>query len=236
MRREEFSHLDGKFWQRVRWECMHPIALMLTFIAEVVYLDHAGATLPARSQITQSMNLLTADFAANPHSLSTLGRRTHERVDRMRDLILRFANAPASQYSVVFTSGATAALKLVGECFPWSHGSEFCMLQDNHTSVVGIREYAVHGGAGCCSVLNLTPGVPQSAVGNAVPGTNVSSGVVLDVTPERTQGAYYHLDSVETEEAPAEVFSGALASYFGENHFVDDGEAAAEGEASAPAP
>jgi len=185
MRREEFSHLDGKFWQRVRWECMHPIALMLTFIAEVVYLDHAGATLPARSQITQSMNLLTADFAANPHSLSTLGRRTHERVDRMRDLILRFANAPASQYSVVFTSGATAALKLVGECFPWSQGSEFCMLQDNHTSVVGIREYAVHGGAGCCSVLNLTPGVPQSAVGNAVPGTNVSSGVVLDVTPVR---------------------------------------------------
>jgi len=60
--------------------------------------------------------------------------------------------------------------------------------------------------------------------------------LVLDVTPERTQGAYYHLDSVETEEAPAEVFSGALASYFGENHFVDDGEAAAEGEASAPAP
>ncbi len=60
--------------------------------------------------------------------------------------------------------------------------------------------------------------------------------LVLDVTPERTQGAYYHVDSVETEEPPAESFTGALATYAGENHFVDDGEAAPDGESRPAAP
>lgn len=46
---------------------------------------------------------------------------------------------------MIFTSGCTAALKLVAESFPWrpqteeEAGSHFCYLTDNHTSVVGIR-------------------------------------------------------------------------------------------------
>lgn len=49
---------------------------------------------------------------------------------------------------MVFTSGSTAALKLVAEAFPWvSRGpenskSQFCYLTDNHTSVVGMRKVA----------------------------------------------------------------------------------------------
>lgn len=49
------------------------------------------------------------------------------------------------EYSVIFTSGCTAALKLVAESFPWrpqsegEAGSRFCYLTDSHTSVVGIR-------------------------------------------------------------------------------------------------
>ena len=59
--------------------------------------------------------------------------------------------------------------------------------------------------------------------------------LVLDVTPERTQGAYFHLDSVETEEA-TESFTGALAAFTGENHFVDGGEAAPDGKSRPGAP
>lgn len=46
---------------------------------------------------------------------------------------------------MIFTSGCTAALKLVAESFPWrpqtesEAGSHFCYLTDSHTSVVGIR-------------------------------------------------------------------------------------------------
>lgn len=43
----------------------------------------------------------------------------------------------------MFTSGATASLRLVGECFDYGSNGELCYLSDNHTSAVGIREYAL---------------------------------------------------------------------------------------------
>jgi molybdenum cofactor sulfurtransferase len=45
------------------------------------------------------------------------------------------------EYICVFTSGATSALKLVGEAFPWSAESEYWYTVENHNSVLGIREY-----------------------------------------------------------------------------------------------
>lgn len=62
--------------------------------------------------------------------------------------ILQHFNSSPEEYSVIFTSGCTAALKLVAEIFPWSAqreeetGSYFSYLTDNHTSVVGIRGQA----------------------------------------------------------------------------------------------
>jgi selenocysteine lyase/cysteine desulfurase len=47
----------------------------------------------------------------------------------------------------VFTANASAALKLVGEAFPFTGGSRFTLLQDNHNSVQGIRLYAEAAGA-----------------------------------------------------------------------------------------
>jgi hypothetical protein len=42
---------------------------------------------------------------------------------------------------VIFTSGSTAALKLVGESYPFhTPSSRFLYAADNHNSVVGIRE------------------------------------------------------------------------------------------------
>lgn len=49
----------------------------------------------------------------------------------------------ADKYSVIFTAGGTAALKLVAECFDYaSKDGELVYLMDNHTSVLGMREYA----------------------------------------------------------------------------------------------
>ncbi|NXT76085.1 MOCOS sulfurase, partial [Zapornia atra] len=59
--------------------------------------------------------------------------------------ILQHFHTTAEDYTVIFTSGCTAALKLVAEVFPWipegtkQPSSRFCYLTDSHTSVVGMR-------------------------------------------------------------------------------------------------
>jgi len=55
--------------------------------------------------------------------------------------VLDYLNASPKEYKCIFTSGATAALKLVGECFPWSRESYYVYTMENHNSVLGIREY-----------------------------------------------------------------------------------------------
>uniref|UniRef100_H3AUI3 Molybdenum cofactor sulfurase n=1 Tax=Latimeria chalumnae TaxID=7897 RepID=H3AUI3_LATCH len=59
--------------------------------------------------------------------------------------ILQHFNISPEEYTVIFTSGSTAAFKLVAESFAWTPtgpeepGSRFFYLTDSHTSVVGIR-------------------------------------------------------------------------------------------------
>lgn len=66
--------------------------------------------------------------------------------------VLAHFHASPEDYSVIFTAGSTAALKLVAEAFPWvsrspgSSGSLFCYLTDSHTSVVGMRMVATARG------------------------------------------------------------------------------------------
>lgn len=48
----------------------------------------------------------------------------------MRDRVLHFFNTTSDHYHVVFTSGATQALHIVGEIFPWSKDSEFVYLSE----------------------------------------------------------------------------------------------------------
>lgn len=57
-----------------------------------------------------------------------------------------------SEYSVIFTSGATAALHLLSETFPWSKGSRLTYLEQSHNSVLGIRELCLQHGGDFCAV------------------------------------------------------------------------------------
>ncbi|KAA8527170.1 hypothetical protein F0562_008601 [Nyssa sinensis] len=66
--------------------------------------------------------------------------------------VLDFCNASPRDYKCIFTSGATAALKLVGEAFPWSSQSSFMYTMENHNSVLGIREYALNKGAAAFAI------------------------------------------------------------------------------------
>ncbi|XP_051233789.1 molybdenum cofactor sulfurase [Dicentrarchus labrax] len=116
-----------------------------TRIKGITYLDHAATTLYPECLIRDYFQDISRNVYGNPHSHNPSSRLTHDTVDRVRYRVLQHFNATPEEYSVIFTSGCTAALKLVAESFPWSPhtesevGSHFCYLTDSHTSVVGIR-------------------------------------------------------------------------------------------------
>ncbi|XP_030627601.1 molybdenum cofactor sulfurase [Chanos chanos] len=114
-------------------------------IKGITYLDHAGTTLFPDSQIKEFYQDISRNVYGNPHSHNPSSRLTHDTVEHVRYRILEHFNTSPEEYSVIFTSGCTAALKLLADSFPWRTGSDgepgslLTYLTDNHTSVVGIR-------------------------------------------------------------------------------------------------
>jgi molybdenum cofactor sulfurtransferase len=113
----------------------------------LVYLDAAGAALYGEAQLRAATAELLARVAGNPHSQGPASASVLERVEAARSRVLRYFGASEDEFSVVFTSGATAALALLADAFPWTRGSLFAYTQDNHTSVLGMRQVASSRGA-----------------------------------------------------------------------------------------
>jgi selenocysteine lyase/cysteine desulfurase len=67
-------------------------------------------------------------------------------VERTRRAVLAWFNGE-DDYTAVFTTNATGALKLVGESYPFAEGGRALLTFDNHNSVNGIREFARARGA-----------------------------------------------------------------------------------------
>jgi len=110
-----------------------------------VYLDYTGGGLYADSQLRAHQDLLATNILGNPHSGSLSSLATTTLVERARQYVQHFFNAP--DYTVVFTLNATGALKHVGECYPFAPGGRYLLTFDNHNSVNGIREFASAKGA-----------------------------------------------------------------------------------------
>jgi molybdenum cofactor sulfurtransferase len=113
----------------------------------LVYLDYTGGSLYAESQLQKHFELLRSGVLGNPHSASPASVTTTEHVERTRRFILSCFHARTEDYILVFTQNASAALKLVGESFPFAPGSRYLLTFDNHNSVNGIREFARAKGA-----------------------------------------------------------------------------------------
>uniref|UniRef100_A0A8D8D5R7 Molybdenum cofactor sulfurase n=1 Tax=Culex pipiens TaxID=7175 RepID=A0A8D8D5R7_CULPI len=111
------------------------IAKEFTRLKDTCYLDHAGTTLYADSQIRAVSGCLTGSLFCNPHT----SRTTEDLLDQVRFRVLRHFGTRPSEYGLVFTSGTTAALKLVAECFDFGDEGAFVYTRDNHTSVLGMR-------------------------------------------------------------------------------------------------
>jgi molybdenum cofactor sulfurtransferase len=84
----------------------------------------------------------------SPHYSSKLSSKC---ANDARAAVLSFFQAPP-EYTVVFTSNATGALKLVGESYPFTNESAYILGADSHNSVHGIREFAARAGAKVCYI------------------------------------------------------------------------------------
>ncbi|WP_283133217.1 aminotransferase class V-fold PLP-dependent enzyme [Rhizohabitans arisaemae] len=109
-----------------------------------VYLDYAGAGIPADIQIREHADLLRGRCFGNPHSENPTSKAATDQVASVRRAVLSFFNADPDEYAVVFTAGATAACRLVGEAYPFRR---LILTVDNHNSVNGLGVFARTGKA-----------------------------------------------------------------------------------------
>jgi len=121
-----------------------------------VYLDYTGGGLYAESQIRQHVELLNSAVFGNPHSASPTSSGMTRLVEQARQAVLAWFNA-GRDYTAVFTQNATAALKHVGESYPFARGGSLLLTADNHNSVNGIREFACAEGASVAYAPLTTP-------------------------------------------------------------------------------
>ncbi|KAF9059983.1 pyridoxal phosphate-dependent transferase [Rhodocollybia butyracea] len=113
------------------------------------YVDYMGGALYPESLIRVHTEFLTSNVLGNTHSISASSQLSLKHVEEARTAVLRFFDAPQSvseddsnEYTVVFTSNASGALKLVGEAYQFTRGNSFVLCEDSHNSVNGIREFA----------------------------------------------------------------------------------------------
>ena len=78
--------------------------------------------------------------------------------EEARSSVLAFFDAPATEYTVVFTPNATGAMRLVGEAFPFVQDSSFVLGMDSHNSINGIRQFALTKGAQLAYIASTTLG------------------------------------------------------------------------------
>ncbi|MGC0416223.1 aminotransferase class V-fold PLP-dependent enzyme [Embleya sp. AB8] len=126
LRREEYGYLDEQ---------------------GLVYLDHTGAGLAARSQWRAHAERMSRTTYGNPHSEHPASTASTELIEHTRRAVPAHFNADPAHYAAVFTANATGACRLVGEAYPFGRGTRLVLPIDNHNSVNGIREYARARGA-----------------------------------------------------------------------------------------
>lgn len=104
-----------------------------------IYLDYTGGNIPPQSVLKQHLALLETSILGNPHSTNPTSQLATKLVEEARENVLQFFHA--QDYICIFTQNASAALKIVGESYPFEAGSSFILTSDNHNSVNGIREF-----------------------------------------------------------------------------------------------
>lgn len=111
------------------------------------YLDYTAGNLYPESLIAQQFEKLRHSVLGNPHSKNPSSDASSLTVHEARKKVREFLGDHAGQYEVVFTFNASHSLKLVAESYPFCADTIFAYAQDNHNSVLGIRDYALKAGS-----------------------------------------------------------------------------------------
>lgn len=112
-------------------------------LADAIYLDHAGTTLPPKSLVDRFAKDMTTTLLGNPHSASPSSQSATLRIDDTRLRALQFFHADPAHFDLVWVANTTAGIKLVAEALrAHPRGFDFFYHQSSHTSLVGLREEA----------------------------------------------------------------------------------------------
>jgi len=111
------------------------------------YLDYAATALYGVSQLRAHHALLADGVFGNPHSESAPSRASTAVIDQARRDVLAWFDVDEATHDVCFTANASAAIKLVGESYPFGPRAALVLAADNHNSVNGVRELARRLGA-----------------------------------------------------------------------------------------
>ncbi|KAH8827778.1 pyridoxal phosphate-dependent transferase [Flagelloscypha sp. PMI_526] len=125
------------------------------------YLDYCGGCLHPESLVRVHSEFMLTSLLGNTHSVSHCSQLSSQCTDDARRSVLEFFSA-SLEYTVVFTANASAALKLVGESFPFEDGSAYILGVDSHNSLNGIRQFAMMKGA-------TTAYIPSTPIGGFNP-------------------------------------------------------------------
>ena len=106
-----------------------------------VYLDFTGGQLFGESQLNTHQQWLSATILGNPHSINPSSALAEKHIAATRKKVLEYFNA-TEDYVCIFTTNASAAIKIVGECYPFAPDGQLLLTFDNHNSVNGLREFA----------------------------------------------------------------------------------------------
>ena len=155
---------DAPAWDAAAVEALRAREYARLDALDQAYLDYTGGGLYAASQLREHQELLSARVFGNPHSTSPSSAASTALADEARAAILAWLGASPDEYVVIFTANASAALKLVGEAFPFRAGSRYLLSADDHNSVNGIREFARRRGA---TVTYLPLRVPELRLDDA---------------------------------------------------------------------
>src|SRR5690242_9574439 len=97
----------------------------------------------SRSLMDSFCTQMKASILSNPHSDASRPTFSALMVEQTRQKVLRLFSADPEHWDVVFTANATAAVKLVMECFAGhEQGFDYLYHRNAHTSLVGVREQA----------------------------------------------------------------------------------------------
>ncbi|RXG58603.1 Molybdenum cofactor sulfurase [Armadillidium vulgare] len=147
-------------------------------------MQHLHSTV--KKQMEDIFSMFKTLLFSNPHSKHLPSDLTTETIESMRNRILKHFNTSSEEYEVIFTSSATDAIKLVGNFFAWSKAEEktkstsvYVYTEENHTSVLGLREFANAKGAQvhCIEIDKVEKSLHKSSNSVLTENTNCNSEV-----------------------------------------------------------